>query len=52
MGQASWAWSYQQKFSDLRNFQKKSENLKTTIFVKKVRKLSSECFGFTGLLEI
>jgi hypothetical protein len=21
----TWAWSYQQKFSDLRNFQKKSE---------------------------
>jgi hypothetical protein len=30
------AWSYQQKFSDLRNFQKKSENFKPTIFVRKV----------------
>jgi hypothetical protein len=34
------AWSYQQKFSDLRNFQKKSENFKRTIFVRKVRKIS------------
>jgi hypothetical protein len=34
------AWSFQQKFSDLINFQKKSENFKPTIFVRKVRKIS------------
>jgi hypothetical protein len=34
----SWAWSYQQKFSDLRNFQKKSENFHPAIFARKVRK--------------
>jgi hypothetical protein len=33
------AQSYQQKISDLRNFQKKSENFKPTIFVRKVRKI-------------
>ena len=32
------AQSYQQKFSDLRNLEKKSENFKPTIFVKKFRK--------------
>jgi hypothetical protein len=32
----TWAWSYQQKFSDLRNFQKNSENFKAAIFVIKV----------------
>jgi hypothetical protein len=35
----SWALSYLQKFSDLRNFQKKSENFKPNIFVRKVRKI-------------
>jgi hypothetical protein len=34
----AWAWSYQQKFSDLRNFQKKSENFKPTIFCQNVLK--------------
>jgi hypothetical protein len=33
------AWSYQKKFSGLRNFQKKSSNFKPTIFVLKVRKI-------------
>jgi hypothetical protein len=33
------AWSYQQKFSDLRNFQKTSENFKPSIFVRNVRKI-------------
>jgi nucleoid-associated protein YejK len=33
-----WAQSYQQKFSDLRNSLKKSENFKPTIFGRKVRK--------------
>jgi hypothetical protein len=33
------AWFYQQKFSDLRNFQKNLENFKRTIFVRKVRKI-------------
>jgi hypothetical protein len=32
------AWSYQQNFSDLRNFQKKSENFIPTILVRKVKK--------------
>jgi hypothetical protein len=32
------AWSYQQKFSDLSNFQKKSENFKPTIFCQKGQK--------------
>jgi hypothetical protein len=40
-GRSPRAWSYQQIFSDLRNFQKKPENFKTTIFVGKARKLSS-----------
>jgi hypothetical protein len=31
------AWSYQQKFSDLRNVQKKSEKFKPIIFVRKVK---------------
>jgi hypothetical protein len=31
--------AYQQKFSDLKNFQKKSENFKPTIFVRKVLKI-------------
>jgi hypothetical protein len=35
----TWAWSYQQKFSDLRNFQTNSENFKPTFFVRKVRKI-------------
>jgi hypothetical protein len=33
------AQSNQQKFSDLRNFLKKSENFKPAIFVRKVRKI-------------
>jgi hypothetical protein len=33
------AWSYLCKFSDLRNFQKKSGNFKTTIFVRKIGKI-------------
>jgi hypothetical protein len=33
------AWSYQQKISDLRNFLKKPENFKLTIFFRKVRKI-------------
>jgi hypothetical protein len=39
------AQSHQQKFSDLRNFMKMSENFKPTAFVRKVRKLFSQCFG-------
>jgi hypothetical protein len=34
-----WAWSYKQKFSDLRIFKKKSENFEPNIFVRKVRKI-------------
>jgi hypothetical protein len=34
-----WPWSYQPKLSDLRNFQKKSENFKPTIFVRNVRQI-------------
>jgi hypothetical protein len=34
-----WAWSYEQKFSDLRNLQKTLENVKPPIFVRKVRKI-------------
>jgi hypothetical protein len=33
------AQSYQQTFSDLRNFLKKSENFKPKFFVRKVRKI-------------
>jgi hypothetical protein len=33
------AWSYQQKLSDLRNFQKKSEIFKPAVFARKVRKI-------------
>jgi hypothetical protein len=33
-----WAWSYQQKFSDLRGYQKKSENFKPAIFCQKGQK--------------
>jgi ABC-type Fe3+-hydroxamate transport system substrate-binding protein len=42
----SWAQSYQQKFYDVRNFQKKSENFKPTIFVGKVRKITNLMFWF------
>jgi hypothetical protein len=35
----TWAWSYQQKLSDLRNFQKKSEIFKPAVFARKVRKI-------------
>jgi hypothetical protein len=35
----TWAWPYQRKFSDLRNFQKWSENFKPTIFIRKVGKM-------------
>jgi hypothetical protein len=40
------------KFSDLRNFQKKLENLKPTIFARRVRKLSSWCFSLACLIEV
>ena len=51
--QKTWsrAWSYQQKFSVLRNFQKKSENLKPTFLSQRSVKLSSWCYGSASLLE-
>jgi hypothetical protein len=47
-----WAWSYQQKFSDLRNFLKNSENFEPADFVRKVRKLSIWCNGLVSLLDV
>jgi hypothetical protein len=35
----TWGQSYQQNVSDQRNFQKKSENFKPTMFVREVRKI-------------
>jgi hypothetical protein len=44
------AWSYQQKFSDLRNFQNKSENVQPTIFVRKVGKIIKQMFWLGWLV--
>jgi hypothetical protein len=47
------AWSYQKKFSDLRNFQKKSQKILSLQFLSEgLEKLFSLYFGLTSLLEI
>jgi hypothetical protein len=45
------AQSYQQKLSDLRNFQKMSENYKPTIFVRKVRQIIELMFWLDLLIR-
>jgi hypothetical protein len=47
-----WPGPINKNFSDLRNFQEKSENFKPTLFVIKVKKLSSLCFVLASLLKV
>jgi hypothetical protein len=47
----SGAWSYQQKFSDLRNFQKNLENFKASVFVTEVRKIIKLMFWLCYLIR-
>jgi hypothetical protein len=42
---------YQQKWSDLRNFQKKLENFESTILSERSEKFSSWCFGSASILR-